>query len=99
MNFHRPSGFATIKKDSRGKEKKAYDVYRTPYEALKSLPNAKSFLKEGVSFEILDKIAYAQSDNECAALMQKAKVELFKKINQKPQLPTAFTTSHFMLIP
>jgi hypothetical protein len=98
LNFHRPCGFATVIRDARGKEKKVYNVYQTPYEALKRLPNAKSFLKEGISFEILDKIAYGKSDNEYAALMQKAKVELFKTINHKSQLPTTFSTSNFMLI-
>ena len=90
LNFHRPSGFATIKIDARGKEKKAYNIYQTPYEALKRLPNAKDFLKEGISFEILDKIAYEKSDNEYAALMQKAKVELFKLFRQTLKLPTSF---------
>ena len=59
LNYHRPCGFATIKVDARGKEKKVYNVYKTPYEALKSLPSAKDFLKEGVYWEKLDKIAYA----------------------------------------
>jgi len=90
LNFHRPCGFATIIRDARGKEKKVYNVYQVPYEALRGLPNVKNFLKEGVSLEMLDKIAYEKSDNECAALMQKAKVELFKSFRQKLQLPTSF---------
>lgn len=98
LNFHRPCGFATIKVDARGKEKKVYDVYQTPYEALKSHPNAKNFLKEGISFEKLDIIAYEKSDNEFAALMQKAKTELFKTINHKSQLPTAFSIPNLRLI-
>lgn len=98
LNFHRPCGFATIKVDTRGKEKKVYDIYQTPYEALKSHLKALEFLKEGVSFEKLDKIAYEKSDNEFAASMQKAKVELFKNIHHKSQLPTTFTTPNFMLI-
>jgi len=93
LNYHRPCGFATIKVDARGKEKKVYDVYQTPYEALKSLPNAKNFLKKGISFEKLDKVAYEKSDNEFAASMQKAKVELFNKFNHKNHLPTQLLTS------
>lgn len=81
LNYHRPCGFATDKMDKRGKIKKVYNVYRTPYEALRSHLNGSDFLKEGISFETLDKIAYTKSDNEFAALTQKAKVELFKKIN------------------
>lgn len=98
LNYHRPSGFATTKVDARGKEKKVYNLYQTPYEALKSHPQAKNFLKEGISFEKLDTIAYEKSDNEFAASMQKAKVDLFKTINQKSQLPTTFTSPNFMLI-
>lgn len=98
LNFHRPCGFATIKVDALGKEKKVYNVYQTPYEALKSHPRARIFLKESISFEKLDKVAYEKSDNEFAALMQKAKVELFKNINHKSQLPTAFAIPNFMLI-
>ena len=90
LNYHRPCGFATARTDAKGKTKKVYDVYHTPYEALKSHPDASHFLKEGVTFEKLDRIAYAQSDNECAALMQKAKDELFKNFNQKLRFPTTF---------
>lgn len=80
LNFHRICGFATTKIDRKGKERKVYDVYQTPYEALKSHLNASDFLKEGVSFEILDKIAYAMSDNEFAEEMKKAKTVLAKKL-------------------
>ena len=54
MNYHRPCGFATTIVDGRGKEKKKYDIYLTPYEKLKSLPDAASYLKLGVTFEKLD---------------------------------------------
>ena len=37
LNFHRPSGFATTTIDRRGKEKKKYDIYLTPYAKLKTL--------------------------------------------------------------
>lgn len=78
LNYHRPCGFATTTVDARGKQKKKYDTYLIPYEKLKSIPNAQQYLKEGITFAALDKIAYEKSDNECAALMQKAKQELFK---------------------
>jgi hypothetical protein len=77
LNFHRPCGFATTITDIRGKEKKKYDIYMTAYEKLKSLRNAEQYLKEGVTFELLDKTAYAFSDNEWAEKMQKAKQKLF----------------------
>jgi len=92
LNFHRPCGFATIITDKKGKQKKVYRTYQTPYERLKSLPNAKQYLKPGITFEILDKIAYEKSDNEWAALMQKAKEELFKNFKFTSQEMMIFTT-------
>ena len=99
INYHRPCGFATLKTDSKGKTKKVYNIYRTPYEALRSHPEVKKFLKKGVLLEKLDEIAKKESDNECAALMQRAKDELFSAMgisascgnnNQKLQFPTMF---------
>lgn len=78
IDFHRPCGYATTKIDCKGKERKCYDTYLTPYEFFKRIPNATSFLREGVTFEMLDAIAHAKSDNECATLMQEAKYQLFK---------------------
>ncbi len=90
LNYHRPCGFATRKIDTKGKEKKVYKTYQTPYEMLKSHLNASNFLKDGISFEKLDRIAYKKSDNECAQEMQKAKAELFKNFNHTLQLPTTY---------
>ena len=93
LNYHRPCGFATLITDKKGKQKKVYKTYVTPYEKLNSLPNAKRFLKTGITFKKLDSIAYQKSDNECAALMQKAKGQLFKNFQQhKLQFPTTYTT-------
>lgn len=78
INYHRPSGYATEKIDARGKIRKVYDTYETPYEHLKGLQNSDAHLKEGVTFAILDKLALTMSDNECAILMQEAKYQLFK---------------------
>ena len=80
LNFHRPSGYATSKIDKKGKIRKVYETYQTPYERLKELPQAKEFLKPGITFEKLDKIAYEHSDTEFAILMEKAKHELFRKV-------------------
>ncbi|MGH9575837.1 MAG: DDE-type integrase/transposase/recombinase [Terriglobales bacterium] len=82
LNYHRPCGFATVKTDAKGKTKKVYDQYVTPYERLKSLRKAKRFLKRGVSFTELDRIAKAESDTEFACKMQKAKQELFRRCAQ-----------------
>ena len=78
--FHRISAFATDYVDKRGKVKKKYDVYLTPYAKLKSIPDAEQYLKSGVTFKKLDKIAFAKSDNEFAEEMEKAKKEMMKKL-------------------
>ena len=87
LNYHRPCGFATEKISDKGKIKKVYDTYLTPFEALKTRLSAEKFLKDGITMESLEKIAKEKSDNECAALMQKVKAELFTSFRLKPQFP------------
>lgn len=83
LNFHRPCFFPETKTDSKGKERKIYryENMMTPYEKLKSLSDAKNYLKPGVSFETLDKAAHEISDNEAADRLQKARQELFEAIH------------------
>jgi hypothetical protein len=83
LNFHRPCGFATITVDHKGKEKKKYDVYLTPYGKLKSLENWTQYLAPGRTQKELDDISASHSHNGWAKLMQKAKSEVFKNINLK----------------
>lgn len=84
LNFHRPCGFATITTNSKGKQKKIYKTYLTPYEALKKIPNARKFLKPGITFNILDQISMQKSDNEYANIMEIEKTKLFEKIGMSP---------------
>lgn len=96
LNYHRPCAFATIIEDpkKKGKLKKIYKTYMTPYEKLKKVGNTGKYLKPGITFEKLDEFAFAFSDNEFAELMQKEKQELFNKfIHQKLQFPTAYISS------
>jgi len=82
LNYHRPCAFAEIKIDKKGKERKTYpkENYMTPYEKLKSLENAEQYLKPGITFEEMDKIAYATSHTDYAKKMQKEKQVLFKNL-------------------
>ena len=82
LNFHRPCGFATVTEDAKGKEKKVYDVYETPYEKFKSLSCAEQYLAPSFTFTELDRIARRMSDTEYAMMMQKQKAELFKKLSR-----------------
>jgi len=84
LNYHRPCGYPTETVVSKhGKIKKVYNDYMPPYEKLKSLPNASQYLKDGNTFEELDKTAYQASDNEAAKVMQKEKEKLFKIMKRK----------------
>jgi transposase InsO family protein len=83
LNFHRPCGFATDIVSDKGKIKKKYDTYMTPYEKLKSLENSKKYLKDEITLKCLDLIATNENDNEAAREMQRARVELLKNIKKK----------------
>ena len=82
LNFHRPCGFSTDKVDNRGKIVKKYDVYMTPFEKLRLIPNVEQYLKPGVTIQGLEEISRKESDNSCAANLQKAKRKLLETIHQ-----------------
>ena len=77
INFHRPCGFATTLTDAKGKQKKIYETWMTPYERLMTLKKWKTYLKPSVTSEQLAHIAASHSDNDFADKMLKAKQILF----------------------
>lgn len=87
VNFHRPCFFAQIETDSKGKVRKRYrfEDMMTPYEKLKSLPTAASFLKPGMSFAALDAYVAATSDNQAAQRMNAARAQLFLSIQRRSE--------------
>jgi len=82
VNFHRPCLFAETITDAKGRTRKRYPykLMMTPYEKLKSLPNAKQFLKPAITFRQLDAQASAMSDNDAAQRLNNARDILFKTI-------------------
>jgi transposase InsO family protein len=85
INYHRPCYYPVIKVDEKtGKQKKIYpyDTMMTPYEKLKSLPDAKKYLKAGVCFAELDIEAGKNTDLEAAREVQKAREKLFQGIEK-----------------
>ncbi len=84
LNFHRPCLVPTEAVDDKGRRKRRYrdqDV-DTPYERLKSLPDAAGWLRPGVTFEQLDAVAFAQDDIEAAAALNAARDALFRRIGE-----------------
>jgi len=92
LNYHRPCGYATVTLDARGKRQRRYKIedYATPYEKLKSLPNAAEYLKPGISFQQLDRLATAMSDTECARKMSTAKARLLRRCKTESPIPPKF---------
>jgi hypothetical protein len=84
INFHRPCFFPVSVIDPKGKIRKTYpyEMVRTPYERLKSLPQAESCLRPGVTFEKLVTIANQMSDNQFAERMVNARSNLFQQISR-----------------
>ena len=83
LNFHRPCFFPTEQVDARGRVRKRYrdaDIM-TPYEKLKSLPDAAACLKPGTTFAKLAAVAVAMSDNEAAQALDEARTRLFRSIH------------------
>lgn len=84
LNFHRPCHFPTEYTDKKGKIRKKY-LYQnmmTPYEKFRSVPEAESHLKLGMTLEKLDAIAAECSDNEAAQNLNEARAKLFQFINK-----------------
>ena len=82
LNFHRPCAFPSEVIDHQGKIKKKYRYqdYQTPYEKLRSIADVNKYLKDGITLEMLDKIAKKYTDNEMAEKVQLARERLFDKI-------------------
>ena len=84
LNYHRPCLFASERQGANGRIRRVYrprDV-RTPYDKLRSLPNAETHLKPGVTFADLDAEAHAISDLQAARALNTARDRLFQTIGR-----------------
>jgi len=83
LNFHRPCGVPTVVESARGKRKRAYFWYATPWEILRQLPDLARCLQDGLTIAELDRQAARLSDTAAAQQMQRAKAQLFAGIRRK----------------
>jgi len=83
LNYHRPCGVPERVIIAKGKEKRIYRWYATPWEILRQLPDLARHLKEGITIEMLDRQARAMTDMKAAQEMQKAKQKLFAGFQQR----------------
>jgi hypothetical protein len=89
LNFHRPCGFSTDRVDHKGKVKKKYDSYLTPYAKFKTLENWTQYLAPGRTQKELDELSLSHSHNQWAMLMQEAKSAVFRNIKLKERSKVA----------
>jgi transposase InsO family protein len=83
LNYHRPCGVPEVETDEKGKQRRVYRWYATPWEILRQLPGVSQYLKPGLTVEALNQIERAVSDTEAARQMQEAKRELFASFGRK----------------
>ena len=83
LNFHRPCGQPELVTNSKGKQKRVYRWYATPWQMLRRLPGVAGYLKPELTIEALDQVARAQSDTAAAEAMQAAKRKLFSHFHQR----------------
>jgi transposase InsO family protein len=83
LNFHRPCGVPELVVNAKGKTKRVYRWYATPWEILRQLPGLARHLRSDVTIQELEQKARAQTDNQAAEEMQKRKEKLFAGFRQK----------------
>lgn len=83
LNFHRPCAVPETAVNAKGKVKKTYRWYATPWEILRQLPGNAKYLKHDVTLAGLEQFARAKSDMQAATEMQEAKRKLFGSFQQK----------------
>jgi transposase InsO family protein len=77
LNFHRPCGVPERVIDAKGKERKRYHWYATPWEILRQLPGAAGYLKGDLTIQEMEGWSRRQTDMQAATAMQAAKRKLF----------------------
>jgi len=82
LNFHRPCGMAELRTLARGKIKRVYRQWETPWDILRGLPDWETSLRAEINVEALQTLASAQSDTDAAMAMQQAKREPFRRLSR-----------------
>lgn len=83
LNFHRPCGVPEVVTNSKGKQRRVYRWYATPWEILRQSPEMTRHLRSDITRAELEQQASAESDTEAARRMQEAKQKLFAGFRQK----------------
>lgn len=82
LNFHRPCGIPELRTLARGKIKRVYRRWETPWDILRGLADWVTTLRTETTTAALQLQASAQSDTDAAMAMQQAKRDLFRQLRQ-----------------
>jgi hypothetical protein len=83
LNFHRPCGVPETVTSAKGKQKRVYRWYATPWQILRQMPEVARCLKAELTIAALDERARQHSDTDAANQMQAAKRELFESFERR----------------
>jgi hypothetical protein len=82
LNFHRPCGIPELRTLARGKIKRVYRQWETPWDILRGLAGWETTLRTETNAAALQRQASAQSDTDAAMAMQQAKRDLFRQLTR-----------------
>ena len=82
LNFHRPCGIPELRTLARGKIKRVYRQWETPWDILRGLADWETTLRTETNAAALQRQASAQSDTDAAMAMQQAKRDLFHHLRR-----------------
>ena len=83
LNFHRPCGVPEVVMGAKGKQRRIYRWYATPWEILRQLPDMARHLKADLTVEELNRKAGTASDTAVARKMQQEKQKLFASFGRR----------------
>jgi transposase InsO family protein len=83
LNFHRPCAVPETTVSAKGKQKRVYRWYATPWEILRQLPGLARFLRPEVDANQLQRMAGIRTDTQAAMDMQAAKRKLFANLQSR----------------
>lgn len=82
VNFHRPCAVPRVLTAAKGKRRRVYLRWATPFELFREAPQCGRWLRPGLTLAELDHFAESQTDTEAALEMQRAKRKLFESIQR-----------------
>jgi hypothetical protein len=69
--------------DKKGKRRRVYRWYATPWEVLRQLPGIAGYLKPELTIDALNAVSKAETDTQAARNMQEARRRLFAGFHQR----------------